>query len=204
MMLIDRARIAKGATAKIDLARRVIREHFEPGQRWLVYCDSQDQLYAVRDALEEEGVDPDVYHSDMEGDRQQTLERFKVNGGVVVSIKCLDEGVDIPAATHALVLASSRNPREFIQRRGRVLREAPDKSLAHIYDAIVVPRSMGDDEDPDTSLLEAELARAIEFGRGAIGPSSITDLERIAARYGISDKLEELSQAGYEDDSEKE
>jgi superfamily II DNA or RNA helicase len=204
MMLIDRARIAKGATAKIDLARRVIREHFEPGQRWLVYCDSQDQLYAVRDALEEEGVDPDVYHSDMEGDRQQTLERFKVNGGVVVSIKCLDEGVDIPAATHALVLASSRNPREFIQRRGRVLREAPDKSLAHIYDAIVVPRSMGDNEDPDTSLLEAELARAIEFGRGAIGPSSITDLERIAARYGISDKLEELSQAGYEDDSEKE
>jgi superfamily II DNA or RNA helicase len=202
MKLIDRARIAKGAEAKIDLAQQVVREHYEPGQRWFVYCDSQEQLYAVRDALEEEGIDPDVYHSNMDGDRQQTLKRFEVNGGVIVSIKCLDEGVDIPASTHALVLASSRNPREFIQRRGRVLREAPDKSLAHIYDAVAVPRSASDNKDSDTSLLEAELARAIEFGQGAIGPSSITDLERIAVRYGIGDKLDKLSQAGYEDETE--
>jgi hypothetical protein len=61
---------------------------------------------------------------------------------------------------------------------------------------------VSDNEDPDTSLLEAELARAIEFGRGAIGPSSITDLERIAVRYGIGDKLDKLSKMGYEYDTE--
>ena len=199
--LIDRAKIAKGAANKVDLARTVLSAEYEVGQRWLVYCDSQDQLYAVRDALQDEGLDPDVYHSEMQGDRQQTLERFEVNGGVVVSIKCLDEGVDIPAATHALVLASSRNPREFIQRRGRVLREAPGKSLARIHDAIVVPRHSRNNEG-NTSLLEAELARAIEFGQGAIGPSSITDLEMIAVQFGIRDKLDKLKSEGFEDDSE--
>ena len=83
----------------------------------------------------------------MPGDRSRTLQVFTERGGVVVSIRCLDEGVDIPSVSHALILASSRNPREFIQRRGRVLRRSPGKSLAHLHDVVVVPES--DDEDRD-------------------------------------------------------
>mgnify|MGYP001470334530 CR=1 FL=1 len=54
--------------------------------------------------------------------KKDTLKEFYNKGGILLSIKCLDEGVDIPAADHALILASSSNKREYIQRRGRVLR----------------------------------------------------------------------------------
>ena len=65
----------------------------------------------------------------MSGDRKQTLDLFKYNGGVLVAIKCLDEGVDLPYLSNATILASSKNPREHIQRRGRVLRKAEGKFL---------------------------------------------------------------------------
>jgi len=50
---------------------------------------------------------------------QISMHLFENHGGIVVSIRCLDEGIDIPAVSHALILASSKNPREYIQRRGR-------------------------------------------------------------------------------------
>ena len=46
----------------------------------------------------------------MSGDRKQTLDLFKYNGGVLVAIKCLDEGVDLPYLSNAIILASSKNP----------------------------------------------------------------------------------------------
>ena len=52
-------------------------------------------------------------------------------------MKCLDEGVDVPSAETAIIMASTSNPREYIQRRGRILRRHPDKDLAIIYDMIV-------------------------------------------------------------------
>jgi len=132
----------------------------------------------------------------MRGDREQTLRRFEINGGVLVSIRCLDEGVDIPSVSHALILASSKNPREFIQRRGRVLRRASNKPLAFVHDAIVVPSALGQNE-PGSAIVEGELARAVEFGRSAENPSAITDLELIAQRFGLD--LAELSEEGVED-----
>ena len=120
-LLIQRARVAKKATAKSPLAAEVVSRYFEQGQRWLVYCEDQEQLRAVRGAIEETGIrEVYEYHSAMEGNPESTLRVFEQSGGVVVAIRCLDEGVDIPATSHALILASSRNPREFIQRRGRV------------------------------------------------------------------------------------
>ena len=102
----------------------------------------------------------------------------------MVSIRCLDEGVDIPAVSHALILASSKNPREYVQRRGRVLRKSPGKSLSHIHDVLVTPL-FDPDEPPATAILEGELARAIEFGAHALNPGAITDLERLAIEHGI-------------------
>lgn len=108
-------------------------------------------------------------------------------GGVVVAIKCLDEGVDVPSVTHALILASSKNPREFIQWRGRVLRRAPDKPLAYIHDAIVLPpRDELRDRDRDTDpITTGELARAVQFALQADNPASSTDLQQIAIDAGI-------------------
>jgi hypothetical protein len=111
----------------------------------------------------------------------------------------LDEGVDIPAVSHALILASSQNPREFIQRRGRVLRRAPGKVLAHLHDVLVVPE-IQDTDDPGAAVLKGELARAIEFGHSAINPGAVTDLKRLAAAAGLD--WESLTGAGFEDDDE--
>jgi superfamily II DNA or RNA helicase len=202
-LLIRRARIPKAAAEKPDLATRVLTASFEPGQRWIVYCDSQVQLQAVRGALIDAGL-PRVleFHRGMAGDPAQTLAMFEQVGGIVVAIKCLDEGVDIPSVTHALILASSRNPREFIQRRGRVLRRADNKLLAHLHDAIVLPAddpSLGRD-DADVAMLEGELSRAIAFGESALNYGATVDLQRIAARFGLD--WQALAGAGFEDDGD--
>lgn len=196
-LLIRRARIVKSAADKIPLAARVLEAHYEPGQKWLVYCDSLAQLREVKTALAGKGLAPTEYHSTMEGNRESTLRYFDANGGALVSIRCLDEGVDIPSVTHALILASSQNPREFIQRRGRILRRAPGKTLAHLHDAIVVPRASAN-EPPDLSVLENELVRAIEFGKTALNRSATTDLERIVLAFGID--RSKYFEGGMEDD----
>jgi hypothetical protein len=177
----------------------VIRNAFRPGQRWIVYCEDQVQLRSVCQALREVGLNGGVYeyHSAMPGDRQRTLEVFNAAGGVVVSIRCLDEGVDIPAVSHALILASSKNPREFIQRRGRVLRRSPGKNLAYIHDVVVVPHAS--DDGDGTSILAGEIARAIEFGTHAINPACVTDLRLLAIQSGLDWSA---ASGGFEDDTD--
>ena len=130
MLLIKRSRIAKKASKKVDLARDVIRSVYEEGQHWLIYRDS-GQLSEVMGALKADGHSPIEYYSSMSGDREATMAWFRTFGGPLVSIRCLDEGVDIPAVSHALILASSQNPRQFIQRRGQVLRKARASACRH-------------------------------------------------------------------------
>ena len=75
----------------------------------------------------------------MDGSPKGELDAFSLQSGILLSIRCLDEGVDIPKISHAVIAASSQNPRQFIQRRGRVLRKSPEKLNAVIYDCIVLP-----------------------------------------------------------------
>ena len=197
-LLFARARIVKRAAAKVDLAVDIVNEAYEPRQRWIIYCDDQAQLGDVTAALAEAGHTAMPFHSAMEGDRAETLRWLDRFGGIVVAIKCLDEGVDIPSVTHALILASSKNPREFVQRRGRVLRRARDKSLAFVYDAIVMPPDS--EEGADSALdpiTSGELARAIEFAQSSDNPAARADLLAIAIDAGID--WEELTEVGEED-----
>lgn len=187
LLFIQRSRIAKKASAKVEKCRSIVSGSAEAGQRWLLYCEDRDHLDQVRDVLKSASLPLEVYefHSQMSGDRKATLDRFRDDGGVVVAIKCLDEGVDIPDASHALILASSKNPRQFIQRRGRVLR-LPEvegtKDYAHIHDVLVVP------QPPVNPALDAlvlgEIARADEFCEHASNAECRTKL------------LEELDAAG--------
>lgn len=78
---------------------------------------------------------------------------------VIVAIKCLDEGVDVPSTREAIFLSSTSNPREFIQRRGRVLRKYEGKKFAIIYDFIIFPSENSDSE----KILFSELPRFAEF-----------------------------------------
>lgn len=184
MLLIRRARIAKKAAGKVKLAAAILNSHFENGQSWLVYCEDADQLTEVLSKLKDAGIDAVEYHSAMAGDRDATMSWFRAYGGILVSIRCLDEGVDIPAISHALILASSQNPRQFIQRRGRVLRRSPGKEIAVIHDAIVVPVDP-EDEPEQMSLLRAELVRSIEFSKHAINRAAGAELRAIAIEMGI-------------------
>jgi len=199
-LLIKRSRIVKNATNKIYTAVSVLEKFYKPGHRWIIYCDSQTQMHLVHQALEKTGIKSLEYYYQMEGDRKQSLKHFEQNGGVIVSIRCLDEGVDIPSVTHALILASSKNPREFIQRRGRVLRKAIDKHLAYVHDALVLPVNIDSKAPDNTSILEIELVRAIIFGRSAENPGVLADLEQIAIDGNLD--FERLYQEGYEDDDD--
>ena len=72
-------------------------------------------------------------------ERKNILERFKQGDlQAITAIRCLDEGIDIPELRRAFILSSSTNPKEFIQRRGRILRKSKSKEYAEIYDFIVV------------------------------------------------------------------
>jgi len=183
-LLIRRADILKNAAAKVPLAVQVLQENYSVGQRWLVYCDDQMQLQKVLAAIRLAGFSCDEYHSSMLGDRETTLDHFLVTGGIIVAIKCLDEGVDIPAVDHALILASSRNPREFIQRRGRVLRVAEGKFYAHIHDTFVFP-PIDRSEPDDVSILRTELMRAAQFAESAANEAVKYQLRQIARDAGI-------------------
>jgi len=184
LLKIQRSWIPKKASQKARIAQRILRDRFEFGQHWLVYCEDQHQIQEVSDVCKTFGIEPLTYHTAMAGDAEVTLEYFVKYGGVLLSIRCLDEGIDIPVISHAIILASSQNPRQFIQRRGRVLRSHPNKVIAEIHDVLVVPSS-ADDNDQD-SLTLSEFARAIEFAKDSLNQAEASLLREKALDLGLS------------------
>ena len=126
-LLQMRANIVKEAENKIGYVIKIINANFQTGDRWLIYCNNQYQLKSIREALSSFGEKVYDYHIAMPGSKDETLQFFSENGGIMLAINCLDEGVDIPQINKAIIIASSTNPRQFIQRRGRVLRSFKDK-----------------------------------------------------------------------------
>jgi superfamily II DNA or RNA helicase len=183
ILLFARAKIIKKAKNKIPIAVEVIKKDFRDGEHWLLYCQDKDHLKEAREALKEEGIASLEYMSSMRSDRKGTLDYFKDNGGILVAIKCLDEGVDIPYLKNAIILSSSQNPREHIQRRGRVLRKSPEKNLATIYDALVLTT-------PELNLrheqvMATEIKRAYNFSKDAFNPEASIEIMSLARKYNI-------------------
>jgi superfamily II DNA or RNA helicase len=119
----------------------------------------------------EEGTNPEKEYEN-KSEREHILELF-ANGTyqVLVAMKCLDEGVDIPPARKAILMASSGNPREYIQRIGRLIRRYHDKEEAEIYDIIVAPKIEQNDNDLKTiemRILDKEMKRYEEIAKIAI------------------------------------
>ncbi len=123
-------------------------------------------------------------------ERIALLEMFRsAECAALVSMKCLDEGVDVPRAQNAFFCSSTGNPRQFIQRRGRVLRKHPEKTKAYIYDLIVLPIEV-DEEDNykniERKLVRDELQRVAYFSSLADNPFYARDvLEPVATQYGL-------------------
>ena len=123
-------------------------------------------------------------------DRAVILDQFaKGEIEVLTSMKCLDEGVDVPRSEMAVFCASTGNPRQFIQRRGRILRKHPDKHMAVIHDLVVVPEitSEQDNYSMERSLLQGELKRVHDFAvLSENADFAYTELEDITSYYNLS------------------
>ena len=123
-------------------------------------------------------------------DREEILDDFATGKlHVLTSMKCLDEGVDVPRSELAIFCSSTGNPRQFIQRRGRVLRTHPDKKMAELHDLVVVPEVSPNSSSyrMEQSLLRGELLRVNNFALLSENPSySETELREVMDHYGLN------------------
>lgn len=139
------------------------------------------------------GVDFSVFVSQFTAgtkNREKTLLDFE-NGKihVLTSMKCLDEGVDIPRSELAIFCASTGNPRQFIQRRGRVLRMHPDKVHATIHDLVVVPELNSTENyfEMERNLLKSELKRVVDFAQLSMNKiETYEELRKILEYYNLN------------------
>jgi len=90
MLLIQRSRIIKKASAKVRLTMNVIKQHYLTGQHWLIYCEDSSQLEKILSGLKALKFPAEEYHTSMTGSQAETLSWYENYGGILVSIKCLD------------------------------------------------------------------------------------------------------------------
>lgn len=203
ILAMERARIVAGASQKLETLREYIAPYAQDNNI-LVYCgatnvidekadysstdeDDVRQIEAVTRILGNEfGMEVAKFTSEENMETRATIkEQFQKGDRLqaIVAIKCLDEGVNIPGIRTAFILASTTNPKEYIQRRGRVLRKAENKPFAEIYDFATLPRELDsvsglttEQAQRDLSLVKNELARIKEFGRLSMNSMEANDL----------------------------
>ena len=194
MLLIKRKRIIHKAFNKLDVFKEIVSHRLEEKgnlKYTLVYvpegnfpdtyeADTYDNRDIIKDdpesehlidqftqAIREAGSKITVKEfTSQSADREKTLKDFASgNLEVLTSMKCLDEGVDVPRSELAIFCASTGNPRQFIQRRGRILRTHPDKDFATIHDLVVIPEVSPSSESykMERSLVLSELSRVKNF-----------------------------------------
>jgi superfamily II DNA or RNA helicase len=128
-----------------------------------------------------------ISSSDDKQSMLQSFEKGKID--LLLSMKCLDEGVDIPRTEQAIFCSSSGNPRQFIQRRGRILRKHPDKKFAKIFDMVVIPivAHNSPNFDSEKKLVYKEMERVIHFAYMAINKyEALEDLKYICDYYNLN------------------
>jgi superfamily II DNA or RNA helicase len=190
LLCFKRQNIIKGAANKYTVLGEILDEIGDV-KYCLVYCTPR-QITRVLDILIErnvvqhrftqsEGLKPERRFGGV-SERQYILQKFTEGTyQALVAMRCLDEGIDIPPATTAIMLENSGNPREYIQRRGRILRNFPGKVQSTIFDIIVVPRfsSSVDLElvELEKKVVAKELKRYKEFA--SIADNRIECLKKI-------------------------
>ena len=221
-LALKRSRIIAGAQDKLPKLAHEI-EAYKDDKHILVYCGSTNVMDITKEQsdTEENDVRQIIAVSKLLGNKlnmvasrftsEETMEERAqlkkdfASGDiqVLVAIKCLDEGVNIPAIKTAFILASTTNPKEYIQRRGRVLRTYTDpitkktKEYAEIYDFITLPRPLDnishlslDQIQKDLPLIKRELKRAEDFANLAINmPDAYKVIDQIKDAYSIKDYI---------------
>lgn len=218
-LLLARKRIIHKAANKLDAFKNIIEERYEKNGNLkysLIYVPEGNKpdyfpeadLFDKAEQVADDAVSDhliDIYtEAVMRVDKYITVRKF-VSGQkdrdeilaefakgklqVLTSMKCLDEGVDVPRSELAIFCASTGNPRQFIQRRGRVLRKHPDKYMAEIHDLVVAPEvsSTSASYKMEQSLLKGELLRVKNFSMLSENPSySQMELKAVMEHYGLN------------------
>jgi superfamily II DNA or RNA helicase len=199
LLCIKRQDIIKNAINKYQVLNEILDANL--GIKYcLIYCSPQ-QIDIVQDILNRKGI---IQHkfTQSEGtrvedkyggmsERQFLLKRLAEGTyQALVAIRCLDEGVDIPPARFAILLSSSGNPREYVQRMGRLLRKFPGKDKAVIHDVIVMPRLHDlrnrESLDLERKIISKELKRYREIAYLALNAvSCMKKIESIEHKYGV-------------------
>jgi superfamily II DNA or RNA helicase len=215
ILAMRRARLVAGAADKLTQLAEYIKPYIDD-THILVYCGATNILQTDKDESDTDEADlrqidavsillgnelkMNVSHFTSREDiteREKLKQEFAkgINLQALIAIKCLDEGVNIPAIKTAFILASTTNPKEYIQRRGRVLRLSEGKDFAVIYDFLALPRpinrvsSLTDEQlRREITLVKNELTRAEEFARIAMNMGEAKNtIESIKRAYSIDD-----------------
>lgn len=219
MLLLARKRIVHKAERKLEAFKNIIEKHYQKKgnlKYTLVYVpegnmpdyvggnDDFDRSEDISDDSDAEHLINQYTQVVTEVDDHVTVRKF-VSGQkdreeilsdfadgrlqVLTSMKCLDEGVDVPRSELAIFCSSTGNPRQFIQRRGRVLRTHPDKKMAELHDLVVVPELNPNSNSfrMEQSLLRGELMRVNNFALLSENPSySEMELRDVMNHYGLN------------------
>jgi superfamily II DNA or RNA helicase len=202
ILLMKRAKIISSAENKLPMLKEIlIKKRLEYSDFNLFYCAAKtiedeentfrmvDQVHNLVQSLGMNVENFTAMDSASKEERIALIMQLKkqiIDG--LVAIKCLDEGVDIPDVRRAFILSSSSNPKEFIQRRGRVLRKAEGKEFSEIYDFLVVPFGYSNDGEykANKKYLEKELLRYREFAKLALNyPNCEKMLIDIMSEYNL-------------------
>lgn len=208
-IVYQRTRLLAGARGKVALLMELMGDYRDK-KNILVYCgatmaededsgEESRQIDLVTQKLRSEyGMSVQRFTAEEDLKERQNIKEYFQDGlyQVITAIKCLDEGVNIPGIQTAFILSSSRNPKEFIQRRGRLLRRSEGKNKAVIYDFVTLPRDLDDvlptNYNEDKSIILGELARINEFGKLASNREKAEELmTHIMDSYGVYIDIEE-------------
>ncbi|PSF35216.1 DNA phosphorothioation system restriction enzyme [Aphanothece hegewaldii CCALA 016] len=186
-LLMQRSRLVGAANNKLNALRTLMQNRLCT-HHTLFYCGDgsvdqstsahRRQLEAVTHLLGRQlGYRVNTYTAETPiTEREQLKQQFE-SGELqgLVAIRCLDEGIDIPSIQTAVILASTANPRQFIQRRGRILRPHPGKTQANLFDMIVLPPKLDRETwEVERNLLRKELKRFVEFAQLALNADEAT------------------------------
>ena len=192
-LLGKRTDLISGVESKLEKLEDLLKEQKKDAgvKHTLVYCgsrrgeDSDRHIERTVKLIGKQGIKTRKFTAEESlDDRREILDLFsKGELESIAAIKCLDEGVDVPATRVAYILASTMNPREHIQRRGRVLRKVEGKEFAVIHDFLVAPPSQ---KYRNHDMVERELDRAKEFSDLALNKKECQNvLEKLAIDNGI-------------------
>ena len=160
-LLEERALIKKKTVDKINVFETWCNSIKQ--NQILLFCEDTEQMDDLIEILNHTGKKYAKYKSDMSNSQKiQSLNFFK-NGDIelLLAIRCLDEGLDVPDCSACIIVSSSTSVREFVQRRGRVLRATNSLKIAKIFDIIVIPHSdyLPEQEYSAQSMINSEMDR---------------------------------------------